>query len=194
MIRLFTRFIVLAGLLVNLGAQAASIAEQTFDDRVRVGGANLVLNGLGVRAVLWLKGYAAGLYVAEKAGTADKLIAQAGPKRIQLKMLIEVESKEFTKAIHSGLGKNYGDAARAPLRAREAQFSALVDGLVKLRKGDVVNLDYLPGQGLVLSRNERVVGSPIAGEDFYAAILKIFIGDEPVDKALKRGLLGVAPT
>jgi len=34
------------------------------------------------------------------------------------------------------------------------------------------------------------VGSAIAGQDFYNALLEIFVGDDPVDTRLKKGLLG----
>ncbi|MDH4290227.1 MAG: chalcone isomerase family protein, partial [Aquincola sp.] len=33
-------------------------------------------------------------------------------------------------------------------------------------------------------------GDPVAGEDLYAALLLCFLGDRPVDKELKAGLLG----
>jgi len=35
-------------------------------------------------------------------------------------------------------------------------------------------------------------GKPIAGEDFYRALLRIWLGDKPVDGDLKQGLLGRA--
>ena len=58
--------------------------------------------------------------------------------------------------------------------------------------GDFVDLDWLPARGLVLSVNGKPRGEPFAGEAFYAAILKIFIGADPVDENLKAGLLGQA--
>jgi hypothetical protein len=33
-------------------------------------------------------------------------------------------------------------------------------------------------------------GKPIAGEDFYRALLRIWIGDNPVQDDLKKALLG----
>ena len=43
-----------------------------------------------------------------------------------------------------------------------------------------------------LSVNGQPRGEPFAGEAFYGAILKIFIGPDPVDEKLKAGLLGQA--
>ena len=55
---------------------------------------------------------------------------------------------------------------------------------------DIVDLDWLPQQGLRLTLNGRQRGEPIPGEDLYAALLRIFVGERPVDKEMKIGLLG----
>ena len=44
--------------------------------------------------------------------------------------------------------------------------------------------------GLVLSRNGAARGAPVTGEDFYAALLRCFIGVRPADAEMKIGLLG----
>jgi Chalcone isomerase-like len=171
-------------------AQAARIDDQTFDDRIRLADASLVLNGLGLRAVAWLKGYAAGLYLPEKAGTPAAVLASKGPKRLQMKMMVAVNSAEFVKAFGKGMRRNHSEAEQAALAARMAQFDRTVAALGDLKKGDVIDLDWLPARGLVLSLNGRARGEAIAGEDFYAGVLKIFIGRDPVDAKLKAGLLG----
>lgn len=179
-------------LAVSLGARAAVIEGQHFDDRIRLADTELVLNGVGLRAVAWFKGYAAGLYVGEKSSSPDAVLAQKGPKRVRMRMMVEVESKEFVKAFDKGMRRNLGEAERAALRDRIDRFDRTVAALVTLKKGDVVDLDYLPARGLVLSVNGQPKGDPFDGEAFFAAILKIFIGSDPVDSRLKAGLLGKA--
>jgi hypothetical protein len=152
-----------------------------------------VLNGVGLRAVAWLKGYAAGLYLVEKASTPAQALALAGPKRLQMKMMLDVEAREFVRAIEKGMRRNHSEAEHAAMREREQQFIGNVERTVKLRKGDVVNLDFIPSRGLILTVNGTAHGAPVPGADFYAGILRIFIGERPVDKALKTGLLGAAP-
>ena len=88
-------------------AGAVTIAEQNFADRIRMGSSDLVLNGVGVRAVAWLKGYAAGLYLTQKASTPAQVLAVKGPKRVQMKMLVDVEAKEFVKAFDKGMARNH---------------------------------------------------------------------------------------
>jgi hypothetical protein len=38
--------------------------------------------------------------------------------------------------------------------------------------------------------NGKAQGSAIAGEDFYGALLRIWLGDKPVQDDLKKALLG----
>jgi hypothetical protein len=188
--RPFRHLLALLLLAMACSVHAARIEDQTFDDHIRVADTDLQLNGVGLRAVAWLKGYAAGLYLVEKAGTPAAVLAQKGPKRVQLKMMVDVDSKEFVKAFGKGMRRNHSAAEQAVLRERMARFDVLVTALGKLKKGDVVDLDWLPGQGLRLALNGRVRGETIPGEDLYAGILKIFVGRDPVDPKLKAGLLG----
>lgn len=185
--RLFALLLLLAA---AFGAHAARIEDQTFDDRIRLADTDLQLNGVGLRAVAWLKGYAAGLYLVEKAATPAAVLAQKGPKRVQLKMMVDVDSKEFVKAFGKGMRRNHSAAEQAALRERMVRFDAIVTALGKLKKGDVVDLDWLPAQGLRLTLNGRARGEMLPGEDLYAGLLKIFIGRDPVDTRLKAGLLG----
>lgn len=171
-------------------ARAAVIEGQVFDDAVRLGGAQLKLNGLGLRAVSILKGYAAGLYLTQPARTPEQAVAAPGPKRLQMRMLVDVPTEEFVKAVDKGIRRNTPADEQPRLAARVAQFNAAVHSVGKVRKGDVINLDYLPGDGMTMTVNGVRRGSPIAGEDFYAAVLRIFLGRRPVDEELKAGLLG----
>ena len=180
-------------LLTALSAGAARIGDHTFDDRVRLAGSDLLLNGLGVRSVAWLKGFSAGLYLSERVTTPGQALGQSGPKRLQMKMILDVETKEFVKAFNVSLQRNNTETERAALKARVEQFDRTLAQIGKVKKGDVVNLDFIPGKGLVVSVNGAPQGTPVAGEDLYAGLLKVFIGDRPVDKNLKAGLLGAAP-
>jgi hypothetical protein len=170
--------------------RAARIADQEFVERIRVAETELKLNGVGVRQVLWIKGYAAGLYMVEKAHTQQQALAVKGPKRIQMRMLLEVEAKEFVKAIDVGMRRNNSPAEFDAMQPRIEQFDRTILAMGTVKQGDVVDLDFVPASGLVISRNGALQGTPIPGEDLYAGLMKIFIGDLPVDQRLKAGLLG----
>ena len=57
-------------------------------------------------------------------------------------------------------------------------------------RGSVIALDYVPDVGTRVTLNGQPKGEPIDGEDFYRGLLKIWLGDDPVDKSLKKALLG----
>ena len=178
--------------LIGLNASAAEVDGHRFDDRVRVADTDLVLNGIGFRAVLMFKAYAAALYMTEKADKPAGVLAVKGAKRIQIKMLLDVDAKEFSKAVNVGIPRNSTEEETAALKDRMDQFDLSIDAIGKIRKGDLVTLDFVPGKGLVFSLNGVVKGQPIAGADFYAGVLRIFVGDKPVDQKLKAGLLSLA--
>jgi Chalcone isomerase-like len=162
----------------------------TFIGDITLADTALQLNGVGLRAVAWLKGYAAGLYLPRRATTQAQVLAQAGPKRLQLRLLQDVPAEEFVKAFVKGVQRNTPAPEAARLVERVARFNTLVRSLTKLAKRDVIDLDFIPARGLVLSRNGKTVGEPVAGDDFYAALLRCFIGEQPADPDMKVGLLG----
>lgn len=174
----------------HAGAPENPIAGVRFEPRAQLAGQALQLNGTGLRAVAWFKGYAAGLYLARPAATADDALAQPGAKRLQMRLLVDVPIGEFVKAFHKGVERNTPPAQHAGLAERMATFDGLLRPLGKVRKGDLVNLDLVPGQGMLFWLNGRQLGAAIPGDDFYAALLRIFLGDHPVDDKLKDGLLG----
>lgn len=175
-----------------VAAAQMRIEGQTFAATARVGGAELVLNGVGLRAVAWLKGYAAALYLPAKATTPAQVLAAVGPKRLQLRLLQDVPAEEFVKAIDKGFARNTAAAEQPALAERRQAFDRQVLAVAKVKKGDVVDLDFVPGRGLVFLLNGQPRGDALPGADLYAALLRIFIGDQPVDARLKSGLLGGA--
>jgi len=181
----------LAGLttLATAGAQPVFVEGHAFERRISLAGSELLLNGTGVRAVAWFKGYAAGLYLRSPTRDAEQAVAQAGPKRLQLRLLQDVPAAEFVKAFRKGVERNAPAAELPRLAERMARFEALVGALGQVRKGDLINLDLEPGRGMAFSVNGTLRGEAIAGEDFFAALLRSFVGDRPYDSKLKAGLL-----
>ena len=116
-------------------------------------------------------------------------VAQTYPAK-PVRLVQEVDAEEFVKAFVKGVNRNTPAADVARLGERVTQFSTVIRGLGKLKKQDVIDLDFIPGKGLVLSRNGTVRGTPVVGEDLYAALLRCFIGVKPTDPELKTGLLG----
>ena len=67
--------------------QAAELDGVKLEDRIRVDGQELQLNGLAVRKQFIFKVYVAGLYLPARATAARAAIEARGPKRIILVMM-----------------------------------------------------------------------------------------------------------
>jgi hypothetical protein len=154
---------------------------------VTVNAPALTLNGAGMRKKFFMSVYVGALYLPSKAVTAQEVLAQSGPKRVLLHFVYdELSAPKLVDAWNEGFAANNSDAELAPLRARIGQFNAL---FTTARKGDVITLDYLPGERTRVSHNGQTKGT-IPGEDFNKALLKIWLGDKPVTEDLKKALLG----
>jgi len=188
---LFTLLLMAAAGWQPTWAERVNVEGQWFDKTTEVAGTTLRLNGTGVRAVAWFKGFAAGLYLTTPdARTTAQALAATGPKRLQMRMLQEVPAVEFSKAVRKGVTRNSTPAEQQALSQRLVTFETSVAALKSVRPGDVVDLDLDPGRGLQLRLNGQPRGAPIAGDDFYAAVLRAFLGEKPYDVKLKAGLLG----
>lgn len=171
-------------------ANAASLEGLRFEDAVKVANRELQLNGLGVRAVFVFKAYVAGLYLGNKTSVSQEVLHQPGPKRIQMRMLMEIGAPDIKKALVDGMQKNVSEAQWAAMQDRVAQFTRTIESIGVAKPGDTINLDYVPERGLMLAVNDVTKGGAISGSDFYNALLEIFVGDNPVDTRLKKGMLG----
>ncbi|MGC4062975.1 MAG: chalcone isomerase family protein [Aquabacterium sp.] len=170
-------------------AQAATLEGQRFDDTMVLSDRTLRLNGLGLRGVAWVKAFVAGLYLAAPSKDASQVLAMQGPKRIRLKIMLNAPSHELTKSLIGRIEDHEPDAVRAKLADRLPSLSAQIDSLGDLQPGDTVDLDFIPDKGVSLRYNDKAVGTPVAGDDLYRSVLKIFVGDHPVDRRMKEGLL-----
>jgi hypothetical protein len=175
-------------------AEAPVLVEgQSFERQLRLLGSDLLLNGTGVRSVAWFKAFAVGLYLTGSATTAEQALAMPGAKRLRMRMLTDAPASAFAQAFRKGLARNVsGPGALAALESRMAGFEESINGLGKVRKGDVIDLDLDPVRGTLFAVNGTLRHGPIAGDDFYSALLRAFIGEQPYDEKLRAGLLGQA--
>ncbi len=62
-----------------------------------------------------------------------------------------------------------------------------------LKKGDTLDTDWIPGVGAQSYLNGKKVGEALPDIVFYNSVLRIWLGDKPVDSSLKPKLLAPAP-
>lgn len=185
---------ILALLLIATSAPAlgAEVAGVTLADTVQIapGGPQLVLNGAGLRKRVFFDVYAMGLYLpAKKAGAAD-VLALSGPKRVAIRMLRDVDADQFADALADGIRQNHSEADAKALEPRLKELTAIMLEMKQAKKGMSIALDWVPGTGTLVQIEGIPAGKAIPGEDFYRGLLRIWLGEDPVQADLKKALLG----
>lgn len=173
-------------------AIAAEVAGVKLEDKTKLGNAELVLNGIGLRTKVFFKVYVIGLYLPAKAATGAAVLEQKGVKRAHLVLLRDVSAEDFSDALIEGLKNNSTEAELAALKARIEQFRQTIVAAGEVKNGLIVHLDFLPDSGTRLTLGGKQQGKDIPGEDFFNALLRIWVGEKPIQDNLKEALLGKA--
>jgi hypothetical protein len=169
---------------------AAELSGVFIDDEIRLaGGSSLVLNGIGLREKLWVDVYVGSLYLPGKSADVAEILSRPGPWRVQLDFIYkEVATEKLLDSWREGFEKNQSPENLKKLQQRIDQFYAYFQTSAIAK--DRYRFDYIPGNGVTISKNQQQLGQ-IAGDDFKTALLEIWLGNHPVDKKLKKGMLGM---
>lgn len=193
--KIFSLLTLIAGTAVALAAPAAlalDVAGQSIPDKLKLGNADLVLNGAGIRTRAFFKVYVGALYLPEKKTAAADALASKGAKRVALHLLRDLTAGQTGGALDN-LADNLSDAEREAFKGRIADLKATMEAVGAAKEKSIITLDFAPDAGMRIALDGVQKGKTIAGEDFYRALLKLWLGDKPVDSALKSGMLGAAP-
>ncbi len=194
MTRKIAQYIACLGILlasVGISAQAAvDIKGARFDETYQLGNQALSLNGVGIRVKVIVDVYAAGLYVPQKGKDAGSLLGQGGPKAMQIVLLRDLTGEDFADAMVKGFNKNNSSADQTRFQAKLDEIRSVMLGMGKVKKGSVIHIDFTPGVGTGVTINGVHQGPVIASDEFFTALLRIWLGNSPVDSDLKDALLG----
>ena len=169
-------------------ANAKECAGVSFPDQAQVEGANLALNGLGLRlaTILKVKVYVAALYVAKTSKDASAILGSTEPTELVLHFVRDVGADDIRKGWDEGFEKN----ARAQLPALKDRIATLNGWMTDVKSGQKLTFIRKQGAGVQVDVNGSVKGT-ISGDDFAKAFLSIWLGDPP-NSEIKTGLLGGA--
>ena len=179
-------FRILVLLLIAFNAYPAEIAGVKLPDEEQ----KLLLNGAGLRKRAFFQVYVIGLYLPEKKAAAADAIGSAGAKRIAIHMLRNVDADDFSEALKDGLRANHSEAEMKAIEPSVKQLATVINEMKEAKKGVRITLDWLPGKGTQVTFDGKPVGVVIAGEELYRGLLRIWLGDKPVQDDLKKALLG----
>ena len=182
--------LLLLAVLVASAAQGAELEGVKLPDKVPAAGAELELNGMGLRRRFVFRVYVAGLYLPQKSQSAASVLAMPGPKRMTLVMLRDVGAQQFSEALLDGLRDNLSAAELERLKPQVDELMARMAQIGEAKEGSTIELDYTPSAGTVMKVNGAPQGAPMAGEAFFQALLRVWLGEKPVQEDLKKSLLG----
>jgi Chalcone isomerase-like len=178
---------VLVAIAFPVVAIAADVGGMKLDDKISVGGQELVLNGAGIRTKVVFKVYVASLYLPQKAADLQGVLAK-GPRRIQMNMLRTLSADQLVDALVDGLNDSNTPEQLAPIKAQTEQLVSSMKAFKEVKEKDVVTLDFVDG-ATKIGLNGEARGS-VPGEAFNQALTRIWLGDKPVQADLKKGMLG----
>ena len=148
----------------------------------------LILNGAAVRNYYYMIDTYVGLiYLQRPSSLANEVIVDEGHKRMVYHILMKrVSGRRIAKALYEALQLNVSHEEAIALEDRLNQLVKMFD--TKMVRGDSGIVDYIPGVGTRVTIKNEVKGV-IPGKDFYDALLKIWIGEQPVSNAFKEDIL-----
>lgn len=182
----------MTALILSATALAApvEVGGIKIEDTQELQGSKLQLNGAGVRYKAIFKVYAAGLYVGKKVATPEELFAAPGPKRISITLLRDIDSNELGKAFTKGFEENSPKNEMSKLIPGLIKMGQIFSDQKKLLTGENFTIDWIPGTGTIISVKGKAQGEPFKEPEFYAALMRIWVGPNPADFKLKDALLG----
>jgi hypothetical protein len=183
-----TIFLLSSLILASRAATAASIDGVAVPDSITApdGGPVLTLNGAGVREKLFLDIYVGALYLPAKSSDADAILASPDPACVAMHFIHKkVSRKKIIGAWKDGLAANHSAAEMQALRPQLERFNDLFR---TVHRGDVIRICYLPDIGTEVQINDERRGI-VPGEPFFHALLRIWLGPEPVSADLKKDML-----
>lgn len=171
-------------------AAATEVGGIRIDDVARVANQDLRLNGAGIRTRWGARVTLTALYLLEKKNRPLDILASQDPRRISITAMREVPMEKLSRWFVQGIQKNLSFAERTKLIVPLQKLGETFAGTPDLQKGDVLTIDWIPTKGTVFEINGKVISDPFPDLALFNAIVKIYIGDKPVDATLKAQLLG----
>jgi hypothetical protein len=147
----------------------------------------LTLNGHGTRIRFFMKAYEGSLYLESASNNADEIINNDAPMSIRMDVISSLVTPDAMKtALNEGLEKSTGNNTSPIMKEIDQLNSSLKSEVVA---GDFYEFTYLPDSGIHVLKNSTYIDT-IPGIDFKKAFFGIFLSSNPIQKSLKKAMLG----
>lgn len=175
----------ISALLFSGSALAKEVAGIELPGSVVMQDKQLTLNGAGVRSKFFMDLYVGSLYLPKSADTLEQVMAEPSAMvRLNITSGL-ITADKMRDAINEGFDLAT-DGDITPIKGQIDAFMALFDEPIK--EGDQFSF-LTTAKGVTSYKNGKLL-STIEGDTFRAALLKIWLGNEPAQDSLKEAMLG----
>lgn len=172
---------------ITCHAYALEVADVKLNPSIQLAEEKLTLNGAGIRTKFFFKIYVGALYLPNKTNDARAIISSSTNKSIIMHFLYsEVSKEKLVDAWNEGFKANLTKSELTALTEKINSFNKL---FVTVKKNDRIEINFRQNDGTEIRLNGKTLGK-IAGLEFHQALLKIWLGKNPVTTDLKNALLG----
>jgi hypothetical protein len=180
---------VLCSALLAIPALAAALPVERNDypDTVVLQGKTVKLIGAGLRVKWIFDVYMMGAYSESGSCDTSVIIGKDESKYLKINMLRKVTADKMIKT----MSESFDDRlARKPNTALREQCNRFLSYFKEdLPKGVVLECAYVPGEGVTMKQNGRVLGPAIPGDGFMKVVWDIYFGSDTCCKGLKKQIL-----
>jgi hypothetical protein len=150
-------------------------------------GTKLTLNGHGPRVKMFMKVYENSLYLQSSNSNAEEIMSDNAPMAIRIDVTSSLVTVDAMKnALNEGLEKSTGNNI-SPIQKEVDQLTSTFNSDVT--SGDYYEFIYLPDAGTNVLKNSEYIDT-IPGIEFKKAFFGIWISENPIQKNLKKAMLG----
>ena len=150
-------------------------------------GTKLMLNGQGTRVKFFMKVYDTSLYLGSASSNAEEILDSNVAMAIRLDVTSTMVTIDAMKdALNEGLVKSTGN--------NTGPITEEIEQLISTFTGDVTDSDffefiYMPDAGTNVLKNSTYIDT-IPGIEFKKAFFGIWLSKNPIQKNLKKAMLG----
>ena len=174
-------------ILFSAGSLTSTHAANELPEFMEYQNTKLTLNGQGTRVMFFVKIYESGLYLNSANSNAEEVINENSAMGIRLDVISSMLTADaMKKAIDKGFVKSTKDNTQ-PIADEISQFMSTLHQAIEV--GDVYEFIYIPENGIDVLRNSELLDT-IEGLEFKKAFFGIWLSDDPVQKSLKKDMLG----
>lgn len=162
--------------------------SSAFADTVRVANTELPIFGLGNAQELRTEVYMGALYLPSNVKSVEEALDESVPKRMTMKILQDNwSSREMVRKLKERIALNN---PRAVWQGQGQFILELASAFQEnLRRGDRIDIDHVPGQGVKVYGNGTLLKTVKSGA-LFNLLLNSWVGDNPPAQSFKTGILG----